>query len=44
VQVDVVDVIARQVVARVELLAGGAAPDRLLLGRLDLFRAGEQTT
>ena len=42
--VDVGERVAGQVVARVELLAGGAAPDRLLLGGLDLLGAGEQAT
>jgi hypothetical protein len=35
--VDVVDGVARLVVAGVELLAGGTAPDRLLLLGLDLL-------
>ena len=42
VQVDVLEGVARLVVARVELLAGGAAPDRLLLLGLDLLGAGEE--
>ena len=42
VQVDVLDGVAVLVVAGVELLAGGAAPDRLLLLGLDLLGSGEE--
>ena len=42
VQIDVVEGVARQVVAGVELLPGGTAPDRLLLRGLDLLGPGEQ--
>src|SRR5688572_17538538 len=42
VQIDVVEGVARQVVAGVELLSGGTAPDGLLLRGLDLLCPGKQ--
>jgi hypothetical protein len=44
VQVDVVEGVALQVVAGVELRTGGAAPDRRLLLGLELLGAGEEAT